>query len=136
MALPRFTFYGEVKEGVLRLFNSSRYHEVLKEFEGKKVNVSVGLQIETRTEKQNRFYWVYLQIISSETGHREEELHEIFKRELLLPREVEMKGNKYLVTPSTARLTKDQFTEYMHRIEELTQVPLPDTELFVGEKLW
>jgi hypothetical protein len=88
--------------------------------------------ISTRTMAQNRFYWMYLEIICRETGNDPDDLHEFLKQKLLIPEIVTIKGRngEYEVKKykSTTKMNKLEFGEYMEKINALTQVPIPNTE--------
>jgi hypothetical protein len=80
-----------------------------------------------RTTQQNRYYWLYLRIISQETGDNEQDLHEYFKRKLLPPRFVSVLGKEIKLPASTTRLNKKDFGDYIDRIQQLTDIPAPET---------
>lgn len=83
-----------------------------------------------RTLAQNAFYHVYLEIIARETGNDPDDLHEYFKEKLLPRKLVKIKGRNaeydYQKLPSTTKLKKIEFGEYMDKICQLTGVPIPD----------
>ena len=79
-----------------------------------------------RTTQQNRFYWLYLRIISEETGDDENNLHEYFKRKFLPPRFVSVLGKEIKLPATTTKLTKKEFGDYMERISILTDIPIPN----------
>jgi hypothetical protein len=81
-----------------------------------------------RTLSQNALYWVYLNIIEQETGNNADELHEFFKRKFLKPKQVKVLGEEFQVWASTTKLSKTDFSEYMMKIEALTNVPVPSKE--------
>lgn len=135
MHLPPFKFYGEVtKDCRIRMFNAARYHQAIKMFAGNKVIWTIQTGGETRTSKQNSYYWVYLQIISSDTGEDENDLHDLFKHSFLPPTEKEVLGKKVLSAPSTTNLTTVEFNRYLANIEQMTGIPQPDRGLFYGEE--
>lgn len=85
---------------------------------------------EYRSGQQNNYYWLYLDIISNETGNDPIELHEFFKRKLLPRKKVSIKGKKkdheFERETSTTELSKIDFGEYLDKICQITEVPLPD----------
>lgn len=64
---------------------------------------------QTRTLQQNRRYRLILTILSSETGHTKEELHDVFKCMFLEPDET---GRYTTIT------TKHNHCEYVDRVEQ------------------
>jgi hypothetical protein len=83
----------------------------------------------TRTLSQNAYYWVYLDVIATETGDNADDLHEYFKRKLLPPVFKTIRGEEVKLPASTTELSKVEFGEYLDKICALTNVPLPDAEL-------
>jgi hypothetical protein len=83
---------------------------------------------EERNRSQNRYYWLYLEIIARETGDTANDLHEFLKRKLLPPRFLKVRGEELRIPASTRDLDKTDFAAYLDRICALTNVPLPDPE--------
>lgn len=81
-----------------------------------------------RTLRQNRYYWVYLDLIAESTGHTPEELHEALKRKHLLVKEVTVMDKVIEITKSTTDLTVGEFCEYILDIEADTGISPPPTE--------
>lgn len=124
------TFHAEAKNGQLSLgseHNRSRFSDWLKTHEGARLVITEPKT--TRTLTQNNFYWLYLSIISMETGDNDTDLHEYFKRHLLPPRFTTVMGKEIKLPATTTTLTKHEFSEYLDKICVLTEVPLPDPEL-------
>ncbi len=81
------------------------------------VQVTISKPTKTRSDNQNGYYWgVVLKIMSKETGHTEEELHEIFKRKFLPPKVVTYRGVGIKMPSSTADTNTLEFTDYIERI--------------------
>lgn len=69
-----------------------------------------------RSNPQNNLYWKWLSLIAKDTGHTSEQLHEVFKLELL-PREfITVAGIERETRKSTTKLTTAEFTEYLEQI--------------------
>lgn len=94
---------------------------------GKKVWIKIDTREPKRSEQQNKFYWLYLDMIAESTGHRPEELHELFKGKFLTLGIKEIYGEKTRVKRSTTTLSKSEFCEYILSIHALTGIPPPDT---------
>ncbi len=84
----------------------------------------------TRTDAQNKYYWVVLSIMAAELGTTPNELHEYFKSEFLPTQEYfTMIRHKRLT--STAEQSKDQMTQYLNRVIQFAAeqgVVIPDIE--------
>jgi len=84
-----------------------------------------------RSNNQNNYYWMYLGIISDETGDNANDLHEFFKRKLLPPRFIKVLGKEVKLPATTTTLSKADFAKYLMSIEHLTVIPAPDTEKYL-----
>lgn len=88
----------------------------------------------TRSERQHRYYWVYLKSISEHSGDSISSLHEHFRSRFVEVIEdfVHLSGKEEKVEyqKSTKNLTKDEFTNYIRNIELETEVMAPDPVLF------
>jgi len=125
---PTPRFYGIVKDGKLVPENKERMTSYIRSLEGKMVSIEIEQAIGKRTLNQNALYWAYLRIIEDETGNDSNDLHEVFKEAFLGDKRVvvEAFGKTAVRQPSTARQNKQEFSEYMAKIEQLTGVPIPD----------
>ena len=98
---------------------------------GKRVTIS--LPKNTRSGQQNRFYWLYLQIIERETGNTAYAMHETYKRIFLPPQfltiKIKGKETEIKIPASTTKLSKIDMGDYMERICAETGVPIPDPAL-------
>ena len=69
-----------------------------------------------RSIQQNKYLWgVVYGMVSEETGHSDEEIHEIFKV-LFLSKYVEIAGKEMRITRSTTELDTKEFDEYCESI--------------------
>src|SRR5438105_10471644 len=109
-------FRAAIKDGKLSFgpILLKRFHEFLGAKEGKALVIS--LDKPSRLQSQNAFYWVYLDLIARETGDNADDLHEFFKRKLLPPRFVQVRGEELRLPATTTDLDKVQFTEYLDEI--------------------
>lgn len=105
----------------------------LSSFEGKKVVIEVTEHKRTRSDLQNRYYWgVVLKYLSDETGHTQEELHEIMKLRFLKPVAMIFNGVAYNIAPSTTKLNTGEFSTFIEQIRDFASaelscyIPSPD----------
>lgn len=76
-----------------------------------------------RSLSANALYWSWLSVISDETGHTPDELHEFFKLQFAVPVAIEIAGQT-IEHRSTARMTKEQMSAYMQRVEQFANSQL------------
>lgn len=126
-------FRGEVvEEGGrkrLKVTTETLYQRIIESFKEKtKLVLTVEEEKNKRSITQNAYYWVYLGVISNETGDDPNSLHEYFKRALLPPKFIQVRGKEIKIPSSTGDLNKIEFGEYLDRIVAETNVALPDRE--------
>jgi hypothetical protein len=84
-----------------------------------------------RSISQNNLMWLWLTCIEHETGQDRTELHEIFKKKWLLPKEIENFGVKVEIY-TTTDLDTIQFKQYLDKIQIFSSaelgITLPDPE--------
>lgn len=107
--------------------NEARFNEFAKKNEGKTLRLSY--EEPKRSDQQHRYYFLYLGVISRETGDDVNSLHEYFKRTFLPPKIISVMGKEIKIPASTRDLKKAEFGEYLDRICAETEIPLPDIEL-------
>lgn len=112
--------------------HKNMFQRWLQQWEGKEVGIEVIEKKPKRTEQQNRYYWMYLSLIESETGNKKKALHALFSKRFLTEEITELYGDKVRVTKSTTELSVGEFCEYLIDISTITQVELPDTEEYFG----
>ena len=130
-----YNYHVEIKDGQIAFKSQEHqnmFHRFLEQFNGKQVTLEVLEKKSKRSDEQNKYYWLYLGIISDETGHTVDELHNYFKGKFLTKEIKEILGEKTRITKSTTTLSKGQFCEYLLDISTVTQVELPDTEAYFG----
>lgn len=108
-------------------FNESRFRVFLQDNEGKEFGIVK--KENKRSNQQNRYYWLYLQVIEQETGNIADDLHEYFRRKFLPPKFITVMGKEIKIPSSTTELNKVEFGEYLEKICAETEVPLPDIKL-------
>jgi len=84
-----------------------------------------------RTKAQNALYHMWVGIISNDTGNSHDELCEIFKLKFLGSETLSALGFKIERPKSTTKLTTQEFTDYLDKIEVLAisigiRLPRPD----------
>ena len=130
MKLDTETATGQIKDGVLTLKNSSWFRNIFARYEDCKVRVIVERVKNSRSQRQNNYYWWALGIISRDQGNTPAELHDIFKSKFLRTQKV-WRGGNIATLKSTTNLTKGEFVEYIENIRaevaELgIEIPDPD----------
>lgn len=109
----------------------SKFFEYLLENEGRWFEIKIRKS--KRTLSQNSFYRVYLNVISQETGQDTESLHKLFKSKFLTGERIEViingESHEIIDDPTTTILSKNEMSEYMYKIEEMTGIPIPDPKL-------
>ena len=121
----------ELKDGKrkLKLNSPDFFHAQLEMFPlNTKITLWLDSKPPTRSQQQNAFYWMYLGIIAGETGEDKDSLHSFFKGKFLSQGITEVFGYKVRKIKSTTKLSKSEFCEFLLRIEELTDIKLPNTE--------
>ncbi len=84
-----------------------------------------------RTKAQNSLMWLWLGIISNDTGESPENLHNIFKLRFLGTEKIQSMGYSIEIPKSTTKLTTQEFTDYLDKIEGLAlsiDIRLPHPE--------
>ena len=110
-------------------------HYLGKMMLGQVVQVEIHEIKPTRSMSQNNYYWgVYLPLIADETGDDVESLHELFKKTFLIERIGRARNSPVPIYKSTSQLSRGEFGEYIMKIEELTGIQAPPTDVyFYGE---
>jgi hypothetical protein len=83
-----------------------------------------------RSDAQNNFFHVYLDLISLSSGHTMNELKAWVREKILGKGITEVFGDKVRVVGSSADLNCSEFCEMMNRIQEKTEIPIPNPEPF------
>lgn len=83
-----------------------------------------------RSQAQNNFFFVYLDLISLSCGHTVQELHKWVKQEILGQGITEVFGHEVRMVGETSDLNISEFAEMMNRVHEATDIPIPDPEPF------
>ena len=123
-------FSGEVKDGKLTIRNRRQFDEWIKTLKGE-VRIAVERARGKRSNLQNNYYWLCLNLISQETGNEANDLHRIFKARFLPRKSIKYGKQIYKIPISTTALNKIEFGEYMSRISAEAGeygITLPNTE--------
>jgi hypothetical protein len=109
-------FYGKAKDLAFQPSNKRDWLDYMEKNDGKALVVDIEREYGTRSDNQNRYYWLCLGVISNHTGYSSTELHELFKRLFLPPKIKKILGREVKWPASTTELNKSDFAEYMLRI--------------------
>ena len=77
---------------------------------------SVEIKPPNRTVDQNALYWAELGSLSDKTGQQATVWHEWFKRQFIQPEVFEIKGEVIMVWPSTTKLSRQEFSDYLEQV--------------------
>ena len=77
---------------------------------------SVEIKPPNRTADQNALYWKELQILADKTNQTAPVWHEWFKRQYLKPDILEIQGEVIMIWPSTTKLSKQEFSDYLQEV--------------------
>lgn len=100
------------------------------------IEVEIRERSETRTSAQNRYLWgtVY-KTLSDETGYEKEEIHEMTKLAFLPCKVIKIGSIVKTIPPSTAKLKKKPFSDYVEEIARWAAIELsiviPDAQKWI-----
>lgn len=129
-------YFGEVRDGVLRITNRKQFDQEILCYEGKQVEILIRKKRRYRSNFQNRFYWgavipIMKQLIN-DAGHTftGQQIHELLKLRFLKVDHHIKDGEFITEVRSTRDLTTVEFMEYMMMIQkfaaEIFSVYIPD----------
>lgn len=91
-----------------------------------------GCEVVRRSTSQNALYWLWIGALSAWSGNTPASLHKFFKDLFISPTFEKVFGEEIEVRKSTTDLSKEEFMEYLNRIqaycvEELNFIlPIPE----------
>lgn len=100
--------------------------------------VSIDVYKKDRSHAQNRLMWMWLGIISNDTGTTPEDLHQILKMRFLGTEVISALGYAFEQPKSTTKLTTREFTNYLDKIEGLAislNIRLPHPQQLYDEAM-
>ena len=138
----RHLFYGNVKNGKLKVVRRGEMEEIINSYEGKKIIVSIELFKNSRSVLQNNYYWgvvvpmVRQGVLDMGMKMNKEEIHEMLKLRFLKKEKVnEDTGEIFPYIGSTTEMTKMQFMEYIQDIQQWSATYLNVVIPSPGEQL-
>jgi len=139
--LDKTTLRAVVTEGhMLRFPNQAFLRQQISGFKvGNVVWVTIDAHAPKRSELQNNYYWLCLTAISESTGHDKDMLHGFFKKKFLPEQQITLGKETLGVSPTTTKLNKSDFTEYMMNISAFVAdlgIILPDPAELEGSNTW
>jgi hypothetical protein len=120
-------FNGTIENKILKV---KGFKEWIEKKDGK-ITIEVKRVRKPRSLSQNALYWLWLEIISKDTGYDPEELHSTFKSMFLTDR-----TQKLPLVRSTSKLNKIQFGQYLDKIQRQASelgIILPSPEDYYEE---
>ena len=128
--MTKLNFRGYMKGGRLALNSEMQYKRALEGFnDGDKLVLTITPEKQHRSLSQNAYYFLYLNVISEETGDDVNSLHEWAKRKFLPPQFITVNKEEIKIPASTTKLSKPDFSEYIERISATVGIAPPDPEL-------
>ena len=86
--------------------------------EVEKAVISIKADKMTRSQKQNKLYWMWIDTIGQELGYHRDEMHILLKDKLLGYDEIETrKGEVVKALKSTAKLSVDEMKDYLEAVD-------------------
>lgn len=118
--------------GKIKFFDQDLLNKHLEKLDGRKVKIKITRFKKSRTDPQNRLYWMRLNHYGDELGYDPEEMHDTFKA-MFLTDETE----KLPIVRSTTKLSTQEFTDYMNKIDrkmaKMGVPPLPFEDFTLDE---
>ena len=113
--------------------NKARWNDYCKDRKGKQVRISE--KDTKRTLPQNNLFWLYLELIETETGNSTRYMHQYVKTHLTPKVEMSVKlfensqwvEHKGMAGKGTSECSKQEMSDVMDKLCALTHVPIPDT---------
>lgn len=84
---------------------------------GKPYDVTIVLHRDKRSDPQNALYWSWVGLVARETGNDRDTVHKVFAKKFLGTEVTEIAGEKIGRIKSTAKLSKEDFSEYLNQVE-------------------
>ena len=111
---------------------------VFKENDCDEVIVEMKPNIDTRSTKQNKLYWMWLDVLT-ETGNSVAALHQYLAQEYLSPVAEDIQGSTVLIIKSTTTLTVKEFAAYLENVQQFANdlgciLPRPE-ELYLDSMM-
>ena len=130
--LPKPIFYGEVKQGCIKLYDPASLKVWLSFLEGKEIQVRVERKGKARSHKQNNYYWgVVVPILAEYWGLFDYEVDDILKNKFLKYTDENGRERTYRKRDLTT-LETELFYEQIRMwasAEENCFIPLPNEEI-------
>jgi len=89
----------------------------------------------TRSQRQNKLYWLWLNVYYKETGNRQDAMHEYFAKNFIGGdlKEIDLLGEKVkvMVVKSTTQFSTAEFKDYLEQIQDFMndqgiKLPMPE----------
>jgi hypothetical protein len=98
---------------------------------GDELLIQVTSRRPKRSESQNNFFFLYLDLVSLSCGHAISELHTWVNEHILGQGITEVFGTQVRKVGHTSDLNISEFCEMMNRVFEETEIPIPDPTPFL-----
>jgi len=127
-------FYGRISESTLPILTDQRLLDFVASFKHETyVTVSIKKTVSKRSNRQNKYWWLCMQLISDYTGFTKDEAHDHCKQVLCMRDKVNQgTGEVMRVVKSTTEYNKTEFATLVNELQryaaETIGVVLPDPE--------
>lgn len=130
----RLEYFSNVKDGKLQANISKIIAEDLKQFEGKRIHLTMERNVSKRTLPQNALFHMYVGIIADHLGYELEEMKEIIKFKYCKVEKVDEKTGEVFemleLTRYMNKLRMMQLIEQTIRFAAGFKIVLPDPSKF------
>jgi hypothetical protein len=129
MKQPVKKWPGIISKGKFIPADPVRYFGLIFSLEEKRVNLILEPYHDSRSNNQNRYYWVCLSIIADHTGHSSEEIHDAMRARHLC----DNPGEPVQIIHSTTELDTAAFARYLDKIKRDAAEGLFGASLYIPE---
>jgi len=116
--VKRVDWFAGIREGKFVVPDRDGFlRTVLEMFGDKEQSLSLSVAKNTRSGAQNKYLWgVVYRVLSDWNGNTAEEWHQICKQKFLQSYMLQVGEEEFELEPSTTKLSKDEFNEYVESI--------------------
>lgn len=108
------------------------FRQFFSENDVDKALVEIKVNKETRSDKQNKLYFLWVDVFRNEVGYEKNQMHRIFKKRFLGYIETtDLDGEEFMDLRDTKTLKVDEFAKYLEQVDRFCAewgcvLPRPD----------